>query len=95
LRPLGLALELLLTGDMIDAQEAYRIGLINKVVPMVELMPTAEKISMKMCDNGPLTLRAIKESAMRGLDIPLEQALRINSLLTHSNHTAEDSMEGP
>ncbi len=93
--PLGLALELLLTGDMIDAQEAYRIGLVNKVVPMKDLMPTAEKIARKMCDNGPLTVRAIKESAMRGLDIPLEQALRVNSLLTHINHTTEDSMEGP
>ena len=93
--PLGIALELLLTGDMIDAQEAYRIGLVNKIVPRDELMPTAEKLARKICSNGPLTVRAIKESAMRGLDIPLEHALRINSTLTHINHTTEDSMEGP
>ncbi len=93
--PLGIALELLLSGDMVDAQEAYRIGLVNKIVPVSELMPTAEKLARKICDNGPLTVRAIKESAMRGLDIPLEQALRINSMLTHINHTTEDSMEGP
>ena len=93
--PLGIAMELLLTGDMIDAQEAYRIGLVNKVVPLSELMPTAEKLARKICDNGPLTVRAIKESAMRGLDVPLEQALRLNSTLTHINHTTEDSMEGP
>ena len=93
--PLGIALELLLTGDMIDAQEAYRIGLVNKVVSRDELMPTAERLAKKICSNGPLTVRAIKESAMRGLDIPLEHALRINSTLTHINHTTEDSMEGP
>jgi len=93
--PLGIALELLLTGDMVDAQEAYRIGLVNKVVTRDELMPAAEKLARKICSNGPLTIRAIKESAMRGLDIPLEHALRINSTLTHINHTTEDSMEGP
>ena len=93
--PLGIALELLLTGDMVDAQEAYRIGLVNKVVSREELMPTAEKLAKKICGNGPLTVRAIKESAMRGLDIPLEHALRINSTLTQINHTTEDSMEGP
>jgi len=93
--PLGLALELLLTGDMIDAQEAYRIGLVNKVVPLPELMPTAEKLARKICDNGPLTVRAIKESALRGLDVPLEHALRLNDTLTQINHTTEDSMEGP
>ena len=93
--PLAIAMELLLTGDMIDAQEAYRIGLVNKVVSLPELMPTAETLARKICDNGPLTVRAIKESAMRGLDVPLEQALRLNSTLTHINHTTEDSMEGP
>ena len=93
--PLAIALEILLTGDMIDAQEAYRIGLVNKVVSREELMPTAEKLAKKLCSNGPLTVRAIKESAMRGLDLPLEHALRINSTLTHINHTTEDSMEGP
>ncbi len=93
--PLGIAIELLLTGDMIEAWEAYRIGLVNKVVPLPELMPAAEKLARKICDNGPLTVRAIKESAMRGLDVPLEQALRLNATLTQINHTTEDSMEGP
>jgi E-phenylitaconyl-CoA hydratase len=93
--PLGIAMELLLTRDMIDAQEAYRIGLVNKVVPLAELLPTAEKLARKICDNGPLTVRAIKESAIRGLDVPLEYALRLNATLTHINHTTEDSMEGP
>ena len=59
------------------------------------MIPTAEKLARKICDNGPLTVRAIKESAMRGLDVPLEHALRLNSMLTHINHTTEDSMEGP
>jgi enoyl-CoA hydratase/carnithine racemase len=93
--PLGIAMEIILTGDMIDAQEAYRIGLVNRVVPLPELLPTAEKLARKICDNGPLTVRAIKESAIRGLDVPLEHALRLNATLTHINHTTKDSMEGP
>ena len=76
--PYVLAMELLLTGDRIDAQEAYRIGLINKVVPLPQLMPAAEEMAMKIASNGPLTVRAIKESLIRGMDLPLDHALRLN-----------------
>ena len=93
--PVGIAMELLLTGDMIDAQEAYRIGLVNKVVPVPDLMPTAEKLAKKICENGPLTARAIKELAMRGIDMPLGHALRLNSTMFFIGRTTEDSMEGP
>jgi E-phenylitaconyl-CoA hydratase len=93
--PYVLAMELLLTGDMIDAQEAYRIGLVNKVVPPSELMPAAEEMAQKIARNGPLCVRAIKESLVRGMDLPLEHALRMNSLFTRINLTTEDSAEGP
>ncbi len=93
--PLGIALEILLTGDMIDAQEAYRIGLVNRVVPVAELMPAAEKLARKICENGPLTVRAIKESCMRSLDMSLSDALRLNNLFFFINRTTEDSQEGP
>jgi len=93
--PMGIALEILLTGDMIDAQEAYRIGLVNHVVPVAELMTKAEAVARKICANPPLTVRAIKESTMRGLDLPLEQALRLNKFLARINRDTEDSREGP
>ena len=93
--PFGLALELSMTGDMIDAQEAFRIGLANHVVPLDQLMPKADEIARKLCNNGPLTVRAIKESAYRSLDLPLEHALRMNTLLSRINRDTEDSMEGP
>jgi enoyl-CoA hydratase/carnithine racemase len=93
--PFGLALELSMTGDMIDAQEAWRIGLANHVVPLDQVMPKAEEIARKLCDNGPLPVRAIKESAYRSLDLPLEHALRINTILSRINRDTEDSMEGP
>ncbi len=93
--PMPIALEILLTGDMIDAQEAYRIGLVNHVVPHAELMPAAEKLANKICANGPLAVRAIKESAIRGMDMTLKDALALNSKLYLKNYTTEDAKEGP
>ena len=93
--PMAIALEILLTGDMIDAQEAYRIGLVNHVVPHAELMPAAENLANKICGNGPLAVRAIKESAIRGMDMPLADALALNTKLYLENYKTEDAKEGP
>lgn len=93
--PMAIALEILLTGDMIDAQEAYRIGLVNHVVPSAEVMPAAEKLANTICGNGPLAVRAIKESAIRGMDLPLADALALNSKLYQKNYKTEDAKEGP
>ncbi len=93
--PMPIALEILLTGDMIDAQEAYRIGLVNHVVPHAELMPAAEKLANKICANGPLAVRAIKESAIRGMDMTLKDALALNTELYLKNYKTEDAKEGP
>ncbi len=93
--PMAIALEILLTGDMIDAQEAYRIGLVNHVVPSAEVMPAAEKLANTICANGPLAVRAIKESAIRGMDLPLAEALALNSKLYLENYKTEDAKEGP
>ena len=65
--PLAFAMELLLTGDRFDSATALRFGLVSRVVPAAELMPTAETIAGKILENGPLAVRAIKEVAMRGL----------------------------
>src|SRR3954466_12326884 len=68
----GRALELLLTGDMIDAQEAYRIGLVNRVVATDELINTARTMLGTMLQMGPLALAHCIEAVDRGLDMSLD-----------------------
>jgi len=72
---LGASMEILLTGDLISAQEAYRIGLVNQVVPAAELMAAARKMAERMMESAPLALRAIKETVMKTRHMPLEEAL--------------------
>jgi enoyl-CoA hydratase len=71
----GRALELLLTGRMIDAEEAFRIGLVNQVVPADRLLPESEALLKSILENGPLAVRACLELVDAGLDIGLDQAL--------------------
>ena len=93
--PMGMALELLMTGDIIRAQEAYRIGLVNKVVPASELMPTAEALATRINENAPLAVRAAKEAAIRGSRSSLEEGLRLENLLLAYLRETADSKEGP
>ena len=73
--PIGAAMEMLLTGDLITAQEAYRIGLVNQVVPASELMAAARKMAERLMESAPLALRAIKETVMKTRHMSLEEAL--------------------
>jgi len=73
--PLGSAMEILLTGDLISAQEAYRIGMVNQVVPAAELMAAANKMAERLMESAPLALRAIKETVMKTRHMSLEEAL--------------------
>jgi enoyl-CoA hydratase len=75
----GRALELLLTGGMIDAAEAYRIGLVNRVVPADRLLPEAEALARAILENGPLAIRACLEAVDAGLDSSLDQALLLEA----------------
>jgi E-phenylitaconyl-CoA hydratase len=93
--PVNIALELMFTGDHITAAEAYRLGLVNAVVPADQVLPRAEEIARRICVNAPLSVRAIKESAYRGLDTSLEEGLRIESLLAKAIGYTDDSREGP
>ena len=88
------ALWMLYTGDRIDAQEAYRIGLVNRVVPLPELMSTAEAMARKILESGPLAVRAIKQAAIKGLSMPLEDGLRLEQNLFRMLRITEDSKEG-
>ena len=75
----GRALELLLTGGMIDAAEAYRIGLVNRVVPADRLLAEAEALLRTILDNGPLAVRACLEAVEAGLETNLDQALLLEA----------------
>ncbi len=93
--PFGIALQMMFTGEHIDAAEAYRIGLVNKVVPAARLMAEAEALAETICANAPLSTRAIKEAAYRGMSVPLEEGLRIEAFLSRIIRTTDDSREGP
>ncbi len=77
----GKALEILLTSDRIDANEAYRIGLVNKVVRREELLPTADEVAKKIMSKSPLAIRYAKEAINRGLDLSLEEGLELERRL--------------
>ena len=89
------AMEILLTGDRISAEEACRIGLVNYVVPADELMPTAERFARTLAENGPLALRKIKETVIRTSGLSLEEAYKIESKISGEVFRSEDAKEGP
>ena len=93
--PFAKALELLMTGDLMEAEEACRLGLVNKVVPFDQLMPEAEALANRICENGPLAVRAVKELAYRGIEMSLADGLRLELEIGARLSKSEDSMEGP
>jgi E-phenylitaconyl-CoA hydratase len=93
--PYAVAMEMLLLGRRLTAQEALAYGLVNKVVPLAELLPTAEQYAHRLCENGPLALRAVKELAIRSQSVPLEHGLRLEEAFQEFLRTTEDAKEGP
>ncbi len=89
------ALEICLSGELIDAREAYRIGLVNRLVPADELTRTGEEMAASFAKGAPLALRYIKESVHKGAGMPLEQALELESDLATLVLITADSKEGP
>lgn len=92
--PPGLAAEMIFTGKMIDAQEAYRIGLVNRVVPLNELMPASEEIAVAICEAGPLAVRTAKEVMIKGMSMPLEAGLQLEVMSTAGIVYSRDFEEG-
>ncbi len=90
----GKALEMILTAEPIDAQEAHRIGLVNKVVSQDKLLPEVEGMANRIILSGPIALRYAKEAVNKGLDLTLEQGLRLEADLYFLIHTTADRMEG-
>jgi enoyl-CoA hydratase/carnithine racemase len=92
--PPGKAAEMLFTGSMIDAQEAYRVGLANKVVPIENLLAECKKIADTICQAGPLAVRAAKQAMYQGLNMTLADGLTLESLLVDYVMDTEDFAEG-
>lgn len=92
--PRAKAAEILLTGQHIDAQEAYRLGLVNKVVPLDKLMSTAKQYAEAICKNGPLGVRATKEAMIRGYNLTLDEGLQLERDLANRVRGTADFMEG-
>jgi enoyl-CoA hydratase/carnithine racemase len=93
--PLSAAMELLLTGERIDARRAYELGLVSRVVEPGELLPTAEAMAQRIAANGPLAVKVTKELAWRGLHQHPEEALRFYAAVTALIHETDDAKEGP
>jgi len=92
--PFPWAMEILLTAEPIDAQKAYHYGIVNAVVPLQELMPTAIRYADLICKNGPVAVRKVKESAIKGLTLPLQEALDQEMTYAAEVFSTEDAMEG-
>lgn len=93
--PHAIAMELLLTGDSIDAETALRWGLVNRVVPAAELMAAAKDFANRIARNAPLAVQAAKELALRSRDLDLASGLRLEQVVNRMLQFSEDAKEGP
>jgi len=90
----GVAHELCLTGEMVTAEEAQRIGLVNRIYEPAELIPAAEAMAKKMITNGPIAVKYTMEAIERGVEMPLEEGLFLEATLFGVACATEDMREG-
>jgi enoyl-CoA hydratase len=90
----GIANELCLTGEMISADEAFRIGLVNHVYEPTELLPAAETLAKKIIANAPLSVKFTLEAIRRGMDMPLAEGQYLETTLFGLCAATEDMREG-
>lgn len=88
------AAEMIFLGTPVSAEEAYRLGLVNKVVPLAQLLPTAKEWAAKICENGPLAIRKAKEAMIRGRNMALEDGLSLELAFFEEMLQSEDYQEG-
>ncbi|GIK82923.1 MAG: hypothetical protein BroJett024_40280 [Alphaproteobacteria bacterium] len=92
--PLGVALEMILSGAPIDAEAALRWGLVSRVVPAAGLLDCALEIAKRIAANGPLAVRAARDAVYQGLSLPLDQALRLEQFHAEPLRQSQDAAEG-
>jgi len=90
----GLAMQILLTGEMITAQEAWRIGLVNEVVPAGQLISRAEEIARKIISMAPLAIQYCMEAVNQGMNMTLQEGLFLEAALFGLCSATEDKKEG-
>lgn len=90
----GIAMEMVLAGEMITAHEAHRIGLVNEVVPSAELIPRAEAIASKITANAPLAVQYAMEAVNKGMEMSLAEGLYLEAVLFGVACATEDKTEG-
>ncbi|MBI4712367.1 MAG: enoyl-CoA hydratase/isomerase family protein [Planctomycetes bacterium] len=90
----GRAMEMILTGEAIDASEAYRIGLVNKVYPQEQLLTETENVARKIMTRGPLAVKAAMESINRGMEMTLAEGLNLEANLFALLCETGDGKEG-
>ena len=86
---------MILMAKTLTAQEALQCGLVNAVVELPQLLPTARQWAETICERGPLAVRAAKEAVIRGLSLPLPDGLRLEAFLSGTLRGTEDAVEGP
>ena len=92
--PQAVAMKMLLTGEMIGAEDALRYGLVSDVVPLDELLPLAMKYAEKIAGAAPLSVQATKQAAVLGLDMPLDHGIAFSHLMWGILRDTEDRKEG-
>jgi len=92
--PASIAMEILFTGDSISAREAYRVGLVNRVVSPDNLMTAAEKIAAKICQNGPLALKVVKALHRSASSLTIDESVALFEALAYKVLRSEDTKEG-
>ncbi|HET9792571.1 MAG TPA: enoyl-CoA hydratase-related protein, partial [Candidatus Angelobacter sp.] len=90
----GLAMQLVLTGEMISAQEAHRIGLVNEVVPADKLIPRAEELAGKIIGMSPLAIQYCMEAVNEGMNMTLQEGLFLEATLFAVACSSDDKNEG-
>jgi enoyl-CoA hydratase len=93
--PYARAMEILLTGELIDAREALNLGLLNRVVPRDQLMQEAERYAGIIAKNGPLAVSAIKRAAVTNIGLPIKEGLERETEIAAMVFASKDAREGP
>jgi enoyl-CoA hydratase/carnithine racemase len=90
--PMGIAMEMLLTGEYVTSETAERWGLVNRIVDADDVLPTALQLAERIAANAPISVRRMKETAVKSLELPLWQALRLD--VGPNPYLSEDRKEG-